>query len=227
MTHYVAGIGVQDRCEAALDTLHKVQTSFTAVKGSKLFTARKKRLSSDFSHVFLHSKNGLSPTINSGKKSISYTHRFFCLSQCKQEVVPTTNREKDALLEAGLGEKKIVVPDIDMTGEEFRYLILQEFPKLKDGGGFVFAKCAINSRVLEPLSSFCLTSPRRLRDRVGNSRTYILPLQNDLSLKSVIEISPGVSFKAFTVIWFYSCVCVGFSIAFGDVFEVLKGNPNC
>ena len=61
-------------------------------------------------------------------KSLSPTPtHFFCLSQCKQEVVPTTNREKDALLEAGLGEKKIVVPDIDMTGEEFRYLILQEF----------------------------------------------------------------------------------------------------
>ena len=68
--------------------------------------------------------------------------------------------------------KKILAPDIDMTGEEFRYLILLEFLKLKDGAGFVFAKCAINSRVLEPLSSFCLTSPRRLRDRVGNSRTY-------------------------------------------------------
>ena len=77
-------------------------------------------------------------------------------------------------------------------------------------GGFVFAKCAINSQVLELLSSFCLTSPRCLRDRVGNSRTYILSLQNDLSLKSVIEISPGVSFKAFTVIWFYSCVCIIF-----------------
>ena len=209
MTH-VAGIGVQGRCEAALDALHKVQTSFTAVKGSKLFTARKKCLSSDFSHAFLHSKSGLSPTINSGKMSISYTHQFFCLSQCKQEVVPTTNREKDALLEAGLSEKKILVPDIDMTGEEFRNLILQEFPKLKDGGVFVFAKCANNSRVLEPLSSFCLTSPRRLRDRVGNSRTFVLPLQNDLSLKSVIEISPGVSVKAFTVMLFYSCVCVFF-----------------
>ena len=110
-----------------------------------------------------------------------------------------------------MGEKKIAVPDIDITGKEFRYLILQEFPKLKDGGGFVFAKCAINSRVLELLSSFCLTSPRRLHDRVGNSRTYILPLQNDLSLKSVIEISPGVSFKAFTLRSFgFTVVCAVF-----------------
>ena len=31
------------------------------------------------------------------------------------------------LLEAGLGEKKIVIPDIHMNGEEFRDILFEEF----------------------------------------------------------------------------------------------------
>ena len=57
----------------------------------------------------------------------------------------------------------------------------------------MFAKCGISTRVLEPLSSFCLTSPRRLRDRVGSARAYILPLQRNLDLTSVLEHAPEVS----------------------------------
>ena len=49
----------------------------------------------------------------------------------------------------------------------------------------MFAKCRSNSRVLEPLSALCLTSPRILRDRIGSARTYILPMQRNLDLSSV------------------------------------------
>ena len=97
------------------------------------------------------------------------------------------------LLEAGLGERKITIPDIDISSEEFRDLLFEEFPKLKEGGGFMFAKCRSNSRVLEPLSSLCLTSPRMLRDRVGSVRTYIFPLQKDLKLSSTNKSVPAVS----------------------------------
>ena len=94
-----------------------------------MFAARKKHLGLDFSHTFLESKKSLSPTFNHPKKFISYTHRFFCLSKCKQENIPMTDREKDALLEAGLGEKKITIADIEINGEKFRELILEEYPK--------------------------------------------------------------------------------------------------
>lgn len=129
------------------------------------------------------------------RKKTTYTHRFVCLNQCDQESIPTTDKEKDSLLEAGLGERKITIEDIDMNGEEFRGLLFQEFPKLKDGGGFSFNKCRNNTRLLEPLSSLCLSSPRILRDRVGNARTYILPLQRDLDLSPVMELPPGVSYS--------------------------------
>ena len=47
---------------------------------------------------------------------------------------------------------------------------------LKDAGGFIFAKCRSNSRQLDGLSPHYLTSPKLLRDRVGNARTYIIPI---------------------------------------------------
>lgn len=127
------------------------------------------------------------------KARVTYTHRFLCLSKCCPESKPTTDREKDILLEAGLGEKKIIIPDVDMSGEDFRDLLLEEFPKLGDGGGFMFAKCRSNSRSLESLSFRCLTSPKTLRDRVGNARTYIIPMQKDLNISPVANLPPGVS----------------------------------
>ena len=110
-----------------------------------------------------------------------WTHKFVCLSYCAQDIVPTTDTEKDALLEAGLREKKIVVEDVDCSGEEFRELFIAcRISKIKDSDGFIFAKCKHNSSVLEQLSSVCLTSPRTFQERIGNSRTYIIPLERDL-----------------------------------------------
>ena len=110
---------------------------------------------------------------------------------CLFKSLPTADAEKDALLEAGLGEKKIVVEDVDCSGEEFCELLHVAFPKLKESGGFIFAKCKCNSRFLEPLSSMCLTSPRTLQEEIGNSRTYIIPLERDLDL-TPCHLPPGV-----------------------------------
>lgn len=50
--------------------------------------------------------------------------------------------ERQALLEAGLGEKKISIGNIDCNAEEFREKLLEEFPKLKEGGGFELLRCS-------------------------------------------------------------------------------------
>ena len=117
--------------------LHRVRAGLTHPKGLKGFQARKKEVGADFSQSFFsrkrkecHSPNNLK---QNARKTTTYTHRFVCLSKCNQDAIPTTDKEKDALLEAGLGEKKIVIPDIDMNGEEFRDILLEEFSKLKDG----------------------------------------------------------------------------------------------
>ena len=190
----IVGDHVRERCDTALDTLRRVRTTFTNTRGSRQFTARTKQLGAEFSKVFLGKRRSKQrPCVPEKKNKTSYTHRFICLNECNQKIVPKKDTEKNLLLEAGLGERKITIPDIDISSEEFRDLLFEEFPKLKEGGGFMFAKCRSNSRVLEPLSSLCLTSPRVLRDRVGSVRTYIFLLQKDLKLSSTNKSVPAVS----------------------------------
>ncbi len=147
----------------------------------------------EYGRAFMAGKNRSCPSSAEKKCKASYTHRFFCLSQCHQKIIPRNDKEKDLLLEAGLGEKRITIPDIDISADEFRDILMKQFPKLKDGGGFIFAKCRSNSKVLEPLPSLCVTSPRILRDRVGNVRTYIIPLQKTLDLIGSNECQSPVS----------------------------------
>ena len=75
--------------------------------------------------------------------------------------------EPQALLEAGLGEKRISFANIDCNAEEFCEKILDKFPKLKEGGRFELLCCNSNSRVLEPITSVALQSPRATQEHVG------------------------------------------------------------
>lgn len=63
-----------------------------------------------------------------------------------------------------------------------------EFPKLKHGGGFELCRCLPNSRQLDVLTAITHSSPSILKDRVGNSRTYLRPLQQDLDMDSIHEL---------------------------------------
>ena len=110
-----------------------------------------------------------------------------------QRRLPTTDREKDELIMAGLGEKEIEVFDLNMDAGEFRELLYWHYPSLKSGGGYKFYKCTANTRTLECLSPATLSSPEVLKARVGNARTYIVPLQKDLDLTPVVELPGGVS----------------------------------
>ncbi|KAI7797474.1 hypothetical protein IRJ41_010418 [Triplophysa rosa] len=51
-------------------------------------------------------------------KSVSYTHRFFCLSKRKECEVPSPS-VKNKLERAGIGEKRITIPDKYCTPQEF------------------------------------------------------------------------------------------------------------
>jgi len=55
-------------------------------------------------------------------------------------------------------------------------------------------KCTPNSKLLEPLTKIVHSSPEMLKRRVGNARTYIRPLQMDLDLTPLNEITEQVSF---------------------------------
>ena len=41
-------------------------------------------------------------------------------------------------------KKRIFIPDIDASGEEFRSVLYEAFPKFKDAGGYGFGKCNAN-----------------------------------------------------------------------------------
>lgn len=119
----------------------------------------------------------------------AWKHRFVCLAFCGQCRIPTSDFEKDQLLEAGLGEKEVEFVSLDMAFDEVKDVLFDVFPRLKDGGGFQFLKGVSNSRSLEPLSKAVYTSLRVLKQRVGQGRTYIRPVQRDLDL-SPIFIAP-------------------------------------
>lgn len=132
-------------------------------------------------------------------KSI-WKHKFVCLAYHDQVRIPTNDVDKDELLQAGLGEKEVIFSDLEVDAEEFRKIIYDYYPSLKEGGGFQFFKCKPNSRMLEKLSTTTLSSPAMLKERVANARTYIKPIQQDLDLSIVYDLPGGVSLKIVKVI---------------------------
>ena len=81
---------------------------------------------------------------------------------------------------------------MDLNADEFRDVLYDHFPSLIEGGGFQFFKCTPNPCFMEQLSSTTLESPM-LKSRVGNSCTYIRPLQRDLDMSAVFKLPGGVS----------------------------------
>ena len=64
------------------------------------------------------------------KKCSSWSTRFVCLADKDCSQIPSSVSVKEILVEAGLGEKKVTIPDVDCTRNEFHTLLLKTFPKL-------------------------------------------------------------------------------------------------
>ena len=105
-----------------------------------------------------------------------------CLSDTSDSRVPTSVAAREVLLEAGLGEKRVVIPDVDMEAKDFFRVIVEHFPKLDGCGGFELLKCISNSRNLEVISPKIASSPKLLKAIVGTSKIYIRPIQKNLDL---------------------------------------------
>ena len=73
-------------------------------------------------------------------KKCSWKHKFVSLAYHDQNRIPATDTEKDNLLQAGLGEKEIEFDSLDLNADEFRDVLYDHFPYLRDGGGFQFFK---------------------------------------------------------------------------------------
>ena len=123
--------------------------------------------------------------------------KFQCL--CAKHCIPTTDTEKDDLLQAGLGEKEILFHEMHIDADQFRDVLFEHFTQLQHAGGFQLCKCLPNSRSLQVLSKFAHSSPDSFKPRVENARTYICPLQKDLDITPVFflpQCSPQDSVKA-------------------------------
>ena len=56
------------------------------------------------------------------------------------------NAPYKCLLEAaGLGEKKVVISDVECSTSEFHDQLLKSYPKLANGGRFEFLRCIPNT----------------------------------------------------------------------------------
>lgn len=66
----------------------------------------------------------------------SCTFKMVCLSGSSDNRVPRDAAMRENLIEAGLGARNVLVPDIDNLKEEFWDIIMSSYPKLKDCGGF-------------------------------------------------------------------------------------------
>ena len=86
-------------------------------------------------------------------------------------------------------------PSLDVDANEFRELVFETFPTLRDGGGYQFCRCKPISRELNPLSKHVLLSPWLLKEQVGQGRTYVVPPQSDIDLShSLTNLNEVVKF---------------------------------
>ena len=75
-----------------------------------------------------------------------WKHTFYCLAYVGQSHLPSSEAEKDDLFEAGLGEKEVEFDQLDISADEFKEILFEAFPQLRDAGGYQIWK-------LEPLPS--------------------------------------------------------------------------
>lgn len=127
----------------------------------------------------------------------SWTHKFFCLAETEEAKVPSSSIQRNELVLAGLGERKVTISDINCSPQEFQETLLTVFPKLRSGGGFELLKCTASTRLLE-LIPFCISnSPSLLRSWIGTARIYLRPIQLNLDLTPTEGVAEQVELYLF------------------------------
>lgn len=146
--------------------------------------------------VFKRKNSSILPVPHKKQKISSWTQQFMCLSRKDCNRVPTTVVERETLQLGGLGLKRVQIPNVDCTTEEFHEVIFQYYPKLRSNtGGFELLKCIPCTRDLEVIPSPFCHSPRLLRSRMGSARIYIRPMQTDINVDYDVDDHPTVNDK--------------------------------
>lgn len=109
------------------------------------------------------------------------TVKFFCLAYTTQHDAPNCE-EKQELLVAGLGEKKVTLPE-ETNANDLTLALKETYPKLQDSGGYEFLHAKPSSRELNVIregeNGYTIDFLKRF---VGQGRVYIRPIQCDLDL---------------------------------------------
>ena len=80
-----------------------------------------------------------------------------------------------------MGVKKITFPDMNtINNSHFRSVVMDNFPSLRQSGGFDFLRCVPNTKHLEPFSEVAQRNPRVLQERSQKGKVFVRPLQKDL-----------------------------------------------
>ena len=112
-----------------------------------------------------------------------WRHNFLCLAYTSDDLVPS-NMAKANLIRAGLGLKEITFA-LHGGSSDFHEEIIKAFPKLKNGGGYELLRTSDgNNRlllVIPPLPGGYTAS--YLKSIMAQSKVYIRPLQQDLSME--------------------------------------------
>ncbi|XP_035987207.1 uncharacterized protein LOC110366477 isoform X4 [Fundulus heteroclitus] len=131
----------------------------------------------------------------------TYTHTFCALARKDCAVVPT-RAEKERLLRAGLGERRLCFRGDLHSPQQFTEFVYINYPKLRDAGGFEFMRICGNTRSrqlsLLPCPDQGYTA-QYLKDPVlliHQTTLYIRPLQCNVSTEQEIigrpsEIGPS------------------------------------
>ncbi|XP_033114290.1 uncharacterized protein LOC117114710 [Anneissia japonica] len=105
-----------------------------------------------------------------------------CLSKPDADTTPRSE-EKQLLIDVGLGEKTVFIPDFNISLEQFCQVLYTYFPKLQDAGGFELLTCIGSERKLVTIRG--KYTPQNIKDRLGQGHIYIRPIQNSLNLDPV------------------------------------------
>ena len=120
--------------------------------------------------------------------SKQWSIKMFCLADKNCVRVPCTPSSREVLIEAGLGPKTFSVP-LSSSGEEFQEMIVSNFSKLSDGGGFNLLRCIPNTKHLDVISPSVAMNAKLLKAAIGNGQVYVRPIQKILDL-SIDEAIP-------------------------------------
>ena len=122
-------------------------------------------------------------------KNKSWSVKLVCLALKGVKRIPVTAAEREILMASGLGEKQVLVPNINCSWNEFREIILTAFPSLNGCGGFEFLRCVSNTKDLEVIWLSVAQSPKLLKGMIANGRVFIRPIQKDLVLHDQEELT--------------------------------------